>query len=434
MKTVLFAFMLLITNVIMAQQKLTLTINASFIGEDLKAYANYTIKEGNFELYSRTLPGIKKPLIRTDSCFLMNDSILGKIIIANKLMAFKGYLKNGGLNAIIISLRTGEILGNLTGNATEIISTNYSTLMDSMFINTERYIFNTDYLKEKSYLNFKKELNNVKGFIKDDVELIALINSKTEGLPFTHFSFTKMRKRTLDSYTNAAYETNTKGATVNYIEEQTALLTIPNFNGNGKLLSTLMKAIIKKKIANLIIDLRGNTGGGAGAAMQLMQHLSTEKKLAGALVTNKWFAQNNRIPVAEDYKNFAVFNGGSTTDIINGMKIYTGIVLQTEPSKKQYLGNVYILTDSSTASTCEPLVYGLQYFKKATIVGTTTAGAMLSKAPIDLQNNYVLFIPLADYYTIDGKRIDKVGVAPNINTSAANALTTVLEKIKKEAK
>jgi C-terminal processing protease CtpA/Prc len=266
------------------------------------------------------------------------------------------------------------------------------------------------------------------------VELIALINSKTEGLPFTHFSFTKMRKRTLDSYTNAAYETNTKGATVNYIEEQTALLTIPNFNGNGKLLSTLMKAIIKKKIANLIIDLRGNTGGGAGAAMQLMQHLSAEKKLAGALVTNKWFAQNNRIPVAEDYKNFAVFNGGSTTDIINGMKIYTGIVLQTEPSKKQYLGNVYILTDSSTASTCEPLVYGLQYFKKATIVGTTTAGAMLSKAPIDLQNNYVLFIPLADYYTIDGKRIDKVGVAPNINTSAANALTTVLEKIKKEAK
>jgi hypothetical protein len=431
MKTLLLALTLLMSNFIKAQQKLTLTINASFVGEDIKAYVTYKIENNNFEMNSRALPGIKKQLIRTDSCFLIGDSIIGKIIIANKLAAFNGQLKNGVLYAKLISLKTKETLGNITSITSEIIGTNYSKLIDSMFSNTERYIFNTDYLKEKSYLSFKKELNGMKGFIQDDAELIALINSKTSSLPFSHFSFTKMAKNTLLSYTDASYENDTKGAKIDYVDNQTALLTVPNFGGNGKLLSKLMEEIIIKKSTNLVIDLRGNSGGGAGAAMQLTKHLGAEKKFVGALVTNKWFARNNRIPVEGDYKNFTVFNGGNTKDIITGMKIYEGIVLQTEPSKKQYLGNVYILTDSATASTCEPLVYGLQYYKKATIVGTTTAGAMLSKAPIDLENNYVLFIPLADYFTIDGKRIDKVGVEPNIKTKAADALTTVLDKIKK---
>lgn len=66
----------------------------------------------------------------------------------------------------------------------------------------------------------------------------------------------------------------------------------------------------------------------------------------------------------------------------------------------------------------------------ATIVGEKTAGAMLSAAPFYLKDNYTLLIPLADYYTVGKKRLDKIGVEPDIKIDSDNALELVMQILK----
>ncbi|MCF6288557.1 MAG: S41 family peptidase [Proteobacteria bacterium] len=101
------------------------------------------------------------------------------------------------------------------------------------------------------------------------------------------------------------------------------------------------------------------------------------------------------------------------------------------PSQKHFTGNVFILTNNNTASTSEPFVYGLKHEKIATIVGESTMGAMLSMNTFEIDNNILLGIPLNDYITYSGQRIDKIGVSPNIKVISDKALETVLHIISK---
>jgi C-terminal processing protease CtpA/Prc len=113
---------------------------------------------------------------------------------------------------------------------------------------------------------------------------------------------------------------------------------------------------------------------------------------------------------------------------LNGIHTTEGICLKVVPRQPIYSGKLYILTNGNTASTCEPIVYSLQRLKRATIVGTKTAGAMLSAEIFEVENGFSMMIPTADYYTFDGKRLDKIGVEPNIDVQT-DALEYVLKNI-----
>ena len=59
-------------------------------------------------------------------------------------------------------------------------------------------------------------------------------------------------------------------------------------------------------------------------------------------------------------------------------------------------------------------------------MGERTAGAMLSGARFPINNQYHLFLPISDFITADGYRIDKVGVAPDVERKSSEALEYVL--------
>lgn len=54
---------------------------------------------------------------------------------------------------------------------------------------------------------------------------------------------------------------------------------------------------------------------------------------------------------------------------------------------------------------------------------------MLSATLMQLKDNFFLFLPIADYYTADKLRLDKVGVEPDIEIAADKALEHTLELI-----
>ena len=87
------------------------------------------------------------------------------------------------------------------------------------------------------------------------------------------------------------------------------------------------------------------------------------------------------------------------------------------------------MTNEGTGSTCEPIVYALKNTKRATIIGEKTFGGMLAASPFVVTGKYRLMLPIADFYTYDGVRLDRVGVSPDIETKSDDALTKTLEII-----
>src|SRR5690606_31447505 len=101
----------------------------------------------------------------------------------------------------------------------------------------------------------------------------------------------------------------------------------------------------------------------------------------------------------------------TTAEFIEDLKSGEGAKLVfAKPDNKVFSGNLYILTNGNTGSTCEPLVYVLKHNKRATIIGENTAGAMLSASYFDISGKYKLVLPIADFYTYDGVRLEGVGV------------------------
>ncbi|HJW12250.1 MAG TPA: S41 family peptidase, partial [Albitalea sp.] len=79
---------------------------------------------------------------------------------------------------------------------------------------------------------------------------------------------------------------------------------------------------------------------------------------------------------------------------------------------------VYVLTSSRTFSAAEDLSYGLKQFKRATLVGETTAGGAHPVLPRRLHEHFVAIIPNArSVHPLTKTNWEGVGVEPDVRTS-----------------
>ena len=173
--------------------------------------------------------------------------------------------------------------------------------------------------------------------------------------------------------------------------------------------------------------MRNNGGGGIEAAFEFAKYIVDEPVTVGYFVTNKLHYSEFDSTL---FKTLPEVIPETTEEFIETLKNSSGKKLVfSNTDNPKFKGNLYILTNNSTASTCEPIVYLLKASNKATVIGEKTAGAMLSGTIFDISGKYKLFLPIADFYTYDGKRIEGVGVSPNIETTSDNALDKALSLI-----
>lgn len=99
--------------------------------------------------------------------------------------------------------------------------------------------------------------------------------------------------------------------------------------------------------------------------------------------------------------------------------------MQFQPLTPEFNGNVYVLLSKKTASAAEMAAQALSGLDQVTLIGETTAGTMLSQKMYDI-DGFHLFLPIADYYTICGQRIEGTGVAPDITIDAKLAMEKAL--------
>ncbi|MGA7830923.1 MAG: S41 family peptidase [Terracidiphilus sp.] len=161
------------------------------------------------------------------------------------------------------------------------------------------------------------------------------------------------------------------------------------------------------KIDSLIIDLRGNTGGGIGA-LRVMSLLTPDripvgfaldkKRVTSNLDTEKHrFRRFHAIPASKKALWLLALKFAPT------MLAKTPIVLETEGlGRKEFHGRVTLLVNRHTASAAEMIVAFARENSLANIIGEKTAGKLLSATSVKVGHGFRLALPTGAYHTWNG--------------------------------
>jgi C-terminal processing protease CtpA/Prc len=168
-------------------------------------------------------------------------------------------------------------------------------------------------------------------------------------------------------------------------------------------------------VQRLIVDIRGNIGGGLGS-LRLMSYLSPGKLEIGYSLTrhrlrNGYHKESltriEKIPATKAQLlmmavRFKVFQRDRS------------MVLVTEGLGPQpFQGRIVVLINEHTHSAAEMVASFAKQNRLATIVGTRTAGEVLGGANFKLPGGYILRMPVAGWYTWQGDCIEGKGVEPD---------------------
>ena len=136
------------------------------------------------------------------------------------------------------------------------------------------------------------------------------------------------------------------------------------------------------KAKGIIIDLRGNPGGVGGMASGLAGLLVIKPTSLGSMRMRK----------------------GSSEFIVY-------------PQSEPFHGQVVILTDHGSGSTSEVFAAGMQEIGRVTIIGTTTAGAVLPSVFAKLPTGAIFQYAISDYRSPKNILIEGRGVIPDVEVN-----------------
>jgi len=172
------------------------------------------------------------------------------------------------------------------------------------------------------------------------------------------------------------------------------------------------------KIDSLIIDLRGNTGGGIGA-LRVMSLLTPGRIPVGFALDRKRVTPN----LDSEKQRFRRFHAIPASkqalwllalQFVPAMLAKTPIVLETEGlGRKGFHGNVILLVDRHTASAAEMIVAFARENNLARIVGEETAGKLLSATSVKVGQGFRLALPTGAYYTWKGSVLEGTPIEPD---------------------
>jgi carboxyl-terminal processing protease len=164
----------------------------------------------------------------------------------------------------------------------------------------------------------------------------------------------------------------------------------------------------------LIIDLRGNPGGGIGG-LTLMSYLTPDRLPIG-------FSRNRKMALERtDPASLPVFAKVPRSKLaIPGLALKfmgkTSVFLCTEGlGKHSFHGRTLILVNEHTTGAAEMVAQFAQENQLAQILGSRTPGRLVSRSATKLGSGYRLVVPVAAYISAKGNQIEGKGITPDVN-------------------
>ncbi len=171
----------------------------------------------------------------------------------------------------------------------------------------------------------------------------------------------------------------------------------------------------------LIIDLRGNLGGGLGV-LRLMSYLTPDKIPIGYTLSRKRAEsgyQKENLPKLERLPthlpnplaiaSLALKFGGRDSSVL---------LMSEGLGPQKWHGNIAILINEHTVSAGEMVAAFAAENNLATLVGTETAGRLIPGSGSKVGDGYMLIMPRAEYITWGGERFEGHGIKPNIQITS----------------
>ncbi len=173
------------------------------------------------------------------------------------------------------------------------------------------------------------------------------------------------------------------------INPETVVCKLRTFSTERGEIKAMMAEANKHK--NFILDLRGNGGGYVKIEQFLTGYFFDKKVKIGDFITRKYKEERFAKPIGA----------------------------------KGFKGNLIVLVDSRSASASEVFARTIQIEKRGKIMGDVSAGAVMTSYLMRLQvvrgtagNQavipYVLNLTIGDLIMSDGKRLEDVGVVPDV--------------------
>lgn len=171
-------------------------------------------------------------------------------------------------------------------------------------------------------------------------------------------------------------------------------------------------------ISRLIIDLRGNAGGGL-AFLRVMSYLTPERLPVGYSVTRARAETNysketltpfDRIPSQKAALILLALKFGFRDDSVS--------IVTEGLGTKAFHGRTVILVDRSTAGAGERIAAFAQERKLAPVVGCQTAGRLICCSVYKISDGYYVRIPARAWYTWRGDFLEGMGVRPDHEVTA----------------
>lgn len=162
------------------------------------------------------------------------------------------------------------------------------------------------------------------------------------------------------------------------------------------------------KAKRMIIDLRDNGGG----SVMNLGHLAG-KVLKSDATLGKFITREH----ADQFKGK---HPDATADPVSVAKEFGAPVpVFGARDTKPFDGELVVLVDGGSASASEIFAAGIADNHRGKIVGTKSAGAVLASAFMRLPEGFSLQIPLMEYVTPGGKRLEGSGVVPDVSVDEA---------------
>jgi len=164
----------------------------------------------------------------------------------------------------------------------------------------------------------------------------------------------------------------------------------------------------------LVIDLRGNTGGGLGC-LRLMSLLCPDKRPIGYSLSRRGAERGYRPEDLPKFDRIPAQKSGLIPLLFRFAFRDRSVALITEGlGHQKFHGRIVILVNEHSASASEMVAAFAAENKLATIIGTKTAGRLMGASAFKVGFGYRVALPIAAYKTWQGIVLEGVGVTPNI--------------------
>jgi carboxyl-terminal processing protease len=176
----------------------------------------------------------------------------------------------------------------------------------------------------------------------------------------------------------------------------------------------ISRAISELERSRLVIDLRGNTGGGIGC-LRLMSHLCPDRRGVGYSIGRKLaqkgyekerLPQFDRIPSSKLQVLPLIVKFGFAG---RSVAVFTESL-----GSQSHHGHVALLVNEHSASAAEMVAAFASEYQLATLVGTKTAGRLVATSAFKVGFGYRVVMPVATYFTWHGANLEGRGLAPTI--------------------